>query len=188
VTRPRGAPGDDRFTGNPDSGTGDYRLRFVRIPGANQHGWLVNGETVAGVMELGDLDTVVFYSGTGVNLSFDVSGTGGDTVPRVEIYDPHGARIGSGGNLVFHTTTAAGVYTVLVRDNRFSGNDDPGTGTYELSFDTDLPPEEIPLPLWALAALAAGILGSARRRVGKTNRRSPQASSTLSRYSGTQAG
>ena len=167
---------DDRVTGGQDNGVGDYALRFVRIPGANELGTLLDGVLVAETIDLGDLDTYVFDSSAGANITIDVEDVAATNLrPRVELYGPDGNLVGANSGTLIASLAAvtplAGTYVVLVKDDRVTGGEDTGSGDYEILFTTDAPPRVVPLPGWLPFVLAAAFLAGVGRRLARPLRR-----------------
>ena len=129
----------DASSFNPQTGT--YNLFFVRAPGANEGGQLVNGGVVSDNIELGDLDSYTFDGVAGESVYLRVADT--ETTefidsaffPNVALVDPSGVRIEqNSGALVgdiFVTLVRSGTYTVVIMDES-SGED--ATGSYDLHF------------------------------------------------------
>ena len=101
--------------------TGPYRLYYVRAPGANEHGALVNGSHASGTLDVGDLDSYTLTASAGENIRLRVVDTeGGALYPRVTLYRPDGSYVTYGNNstvgVLDHTATVSGTYTVVVSD------------------------------------------------------------------------
>ena len=107
----------------PTTTAENYNLYFVSIPGANEHGLLVNDGVHSGAIDGGDLDTYTFTGRVGdhVDLQLVNIDSSGTFSSRIELYGPSG-----GDNLkaqssytvarIVHTLTVAGTYTVLVKN------------------------------------------------------------------------
>lgn len=152
---------DNSVSGGGDSGTGAYDLYVTRIPGADELGLLLDEVDEEETIALGDLDTFVFDSLAGANLSItieDLSGT--SFYPRAELYRPDGtlasAATGEVSGSLAYLTAEAGTFTVLVKDDSVTGGGDSGAGDYRLSFDTDMP---FVSPIPALSPTGAAALG-----------------------------
>ena len=122
--------------GSSGPSTGAYEIHFTRAPGANEHGSLVNGGNVSGVIDLGDLDSYTFNAtvGDGIDLRMvDLGGTGLD--PYMKIYDPNGLLYASNWASsvagISFSAPMTGVYTLVATDYGSSG---PSTGAYEIHF------------------------------------------------------
>jgi len=101
--------------------TGSYTLYFVVAPGANEGGLLPPSATVAGTIELGDLDSYTFAAAAGQGVQVRVADvSGGSFVPAVAVYDPTGALVnsnyGQSAAGFSFTASATGTYTVVVFD------------------------------------------------------------------------
>ncbi len=125
---------NDGGTSTPN--TGPYEVHFVRKPSANEHGALINGGTVSGFIDLGDLDTFVFPGTAGQTVQLRVAELApGPLDPSITVYDPTGAQVGTNyggqvGALAF-VPALSGNYTLLVQDG---GTSVPNTGPYEVHF------------------------------------------------------
>ncbi|MEO0650668.1 MAG: hypothetical protein AAFZ65_08320, partial [Planctomycetota bacterium] len=127
------------------TGTGAYRLDSVRIPGGNEGGTLVDGQTVNGTIELGDLDSYSFLALGGASIQIDVSETAiSPLVPSVQVYQPSGAFfVGDTDSATATVAFAApfdGIYTVVVRDGTSGTSGPTGTGDYTLALLGDVSP------------------------------------------------
>jgi hypothetical protein len=120
------------------TGTGPYELHLARIPGANEYGLLANDSRNAGSIRVGDLDTHTLTATDGDHISLRMANINSSVPfgPRVELYDPSGVRVAQHSGITIATVQwpaeATGTYTVLLRDDRFSGINDYGAGAYEL--------------------------------------------------------
>ena len=126
---------DDSSTPQP-LGTGAYDLYFTRVPGANEHGVLINGGALSETIDLGDLDTYTFSASVGDNVQLRMTDVEGTLTPRVSLFGPDGVYVsGDSSSLVADvgvTAPATGTYTVLVDD---SSTPQPlGIGAYDLYF------------------------------------------------------
>ena len=117
-----------------DNNTGDYALYFTRAPGANEGGTLPNGGLVAGMIELGDLDSYTFSASAGEAFQLQmatIDGSGMD--PEMRLHDPTGQLVFSDtSTLVAEINGVAadtGTYTLVVSD---SGATE--AGAYDLYF------------------------------------------------------
>ena len=124
-------------TSGVDFGTGDYVLHFARMPGAEEHGALVNDGIHVETITIGDLDTYALTLSAGQHATLRIAETSGSSFsPRLELYDPTGDLVASNGSVLVATieydAVLGGVHTVLVRDDRRGGPNDDGTGSYEL--------------------------------------------------------
>ncbi|MCO7226763.1 hypothetical protein [Pleionea sp. CnH1-48] len=100
---------------------GDYELHFVQMPGANEHGQLLNGDSVTGSIEQGDLDSYTFDASSGEHIQLrlsDVNNTG--MYPRMWLYGPNGEYItlGQGAHVaaISYKITESGTHTVVISD------------------------------------------------------------------------
>jgi len=124
-----------------DNASGPYEIHFARMPGAQEHGGLIDGGKVQEQLTLGDLDTYTFYGSTGETVSLtmvDINGddpnTPGNIYPRIYLYDPNGALVTSGfdsdvGSISNRILPLNGTYTVLAKDYY-----DNAFGPYEIHF------------------------------------------------------
>ncbi len=115
--------------------TGAYELHFVLVPGANEHGALINGGVRSETVGLGDLDSYVFTANAGDVIQLrmaDLDKTA--LVPDIRLYGPSGGAANHtwGGSAAAITTVVSttGTYTVVVGD-RFNVT----TGDYDLYFN-----------------------------------------------------
>ncbi|WP_395340716.1 PKD domain-containing protein [Ningiella sp. W23] len=130
---------DNRSSTVDDTGVGDYQLHYVRVPDANEHGNLVNGDFVTETVTLGDIDSWTFNAELGEYALISLADIERDTLSaRLDLYDPDGIRVANGqGNTVSRVTMFApktGTYTLIVSDNRSSTVDDTGVGDYQLHY------------------------------------------------------
>lgn len=129
----------DSSFGNDE--TGSYNLFYARAPGANDDGFLQNGERTSGEITLGDIDSYRFTANAGETVYLRAADTdstqfvSADFTPAVLLLGPSGALITSAtGALVADVAralTVTGTYTVLVLDES-QGED--ATGNYDLYF------------------------------------------------------
>lgn len=122
--------------------TGPYKLHFVRVPDAIESGALVSGGSIAGTLELGDLDSFSFAAVVGETVRLQLNDLDGTFAGNVKVYGPVGNLVttggeGAGGRIDLcpgctHKVNVSGVYTVVVSDG-LQGN--AGTGSYTLRFD-----------------------------------------------------
>ncbi|MFK8078832.1 MAG: hypothetical protein AB8B97_00985 [Granulosicoccus sp.] len=124
-----------------DNAAGPYEIHFARVPGAQEHGGLINGGKVREDITLGDMDTYTFYGRTGetvsltmVDLNGDDPNTAGNLYPRVYLYDPNGALVTTSfdsdvGSINNQVLPLNGTYTVLAKDYY-----DNAFGAYEIHF------------------------------------------------------
>jgi len=127
-------------SGNFYGNTGNYRLTSLKIPGGfvipvgDEGGALSSGVSQDGVTYVGDLDTWVFAANPNTALSVTISElSGGNSYyPQIRLYNPSGALISDRNDnvttTITHTTTVAGIYTVVVSGNFYGNN-----GNYRLS-------------------------------------------------------
>ena len=120
--------------------TGDYDLYFVRAPGANEGGGLINGGVRSETIDLGDLDSYTFTGNAGDYVQIRVAALDSDTSglsfgPAVSLYDPSGTfLLFEGENVVSdinRTLTATGTYTVVIADQTTFHDK---TGNYDVYF------------------------------------------------------
>ncbi|MBX3734973.1 MAG: pre-peptidase C-terminal domain-containing protein [Verrucomicrobiae bacterium] len=142
------SPGTGTFTVRVDSalanGTGNYRVDFLRQPGATTippgetGGPLANEARTDGAIALGDLDAWSFDADVGNLVELRIAQlSGGDAfVPRIRIFDPAGNKLAeasggsasstSEGRISFRTPTT-NTFTVVVDSATAEG-----TGNYRL--------------------------------------------------------
>ncbi len=120
-------------------GTGTYRLRYAKIPGAfaippsDEGGPLTNGVNHQGAIALGGLDlwTIAANAGDRVTVQIAELSGGAGFSPMIELFSPTGIRLGIASNTLAARLDiqagAAGTYTVLVSDANQTG-----AGTYQL--------------------------------------------------------
>jgi len=116
------------------TGEGEYTLRFVRLPGADERGLLEDSDVESDEIELGDLDSYTFVAEPGENIRLRVTDDdGGSFIPTIEVFDPDGTRVASAfGDAVAASAVVAaksGTYTALISDYRATG-----VGAYTLYF------------------------------------------------------
>ena len=117
--------------------TGSYRLHFLRAPGGNEGGNTgTAGDTVAGDITIGDIDSHVVQASAGDSVLVRVGATSGTLKPRLRIYAPDGSEVTSSTNLCnvgvsghAFQATQTGTYTAVTADCSTYLD---GTGTYEL--------------------------------------------------------
>ena len=122
-----------------NDGTGTYRLRFAKVPGAfvipvgDEGGPLTNGASHDGTIDLGDLDIWTFTANTNDNVTLTMAKLTGiaDFYPQFKVYAPDGTLLDSrNDNLSAYSAirvTQSGIFTVIANSYY---ND--GTGTYRL--------------------------------------------------------
>ena len=132
---------DNNSSGSNDTGTGDYRIYFVK-PSISEHGNLINGDSVTETIELGDIDTWSFDAEVGdyalISLAEVNSTSNISLFAQVLVYAPDGTQVansqGSTVSKIDFTATQAGTYTVIIVDNSQSSVNDIGTGDYRLYY------------------------------------------------------
>ena len=118
---------------------GDYNLFYVRIPGANEHGELTNGNVHAGTIEFGGLDTYTFSTNIDdhIELRMAVQEAYGSLSPHLKLFSPDGTLIDEDGSqvgaIITYRTMNCGIYTVLC-----SGSSVATAGNYELKFNLEV--------------------------------------------------
>jgi len=167
-------------TGN--SGTGSYNVYVARSAiGAAAEASVLKAQSVAGQIDLGDLDTFKVAATAGQAFQITVSPTTTGWVPRIDLYSATGGFVtsnyGSAGISVNATPTATGNYTAVVSDftnNGSTGNS--GTGPYTITAtgagDTGTAPStgsdaDTPLPFWVAWVFAGGLGMSVRRHLAR---------------------
>lgn len=130
--------------------TGAYALHFVLAPGANEGGELLDGLTVFGEIELGDLDSYTFVVEEGQTVSVTTATlTGLGTLSlRKEFLGPSGGYAMGTGSLGQFTTSTPGLHTMVLSD---ASDTATGTGRYlivahGLSAAPPYPPSVFRLP------------------------------------------
>lgn len=110
---------------------GTYDLHFVLMPGANGDGELLDGLTVIGSIDKGDLDSFTFVTEADRMYEGIVTPLQGGTLRlRVEWASPNGFGTGTGGTFTFRGTEyPGGLHTLVVSDASESG---AGTGLYSI--------------------------------------------------------
>ena len=121
-----------------NSGTGAYDVHYTLAPGANEGGALVNGGTLNGFIDLGDLDSFTYTALAGEGIDLQMVDTALTTLtPQMWLYNPAGTLVVTawGTNVATIATTAAttGTYTLVLADRNNSG-----TGAYGLGFTRGL--------------------------------------------------
>jgi hypothetical protein len=120
-----------------NASTGNYELFFVKIPGADEDGMLINGGSVSDQIDLGDIDSFTIDANTGESVQLRVADTNNTTLaPRINLYGPNGdLKLSAPGSLVAATGSYAipedGTYTVIVVDGSQGG---ASTGNYTLHY------------------------------------------------------
>lgn len=124
--------------------TGPYNLYFVRAPGANEGGALINGGRVSNTIDVGDIDSYTFTANVGESIQLQMADTSGTFSPYMYLYYPSGALVVIGSEGVngsislcptcFYKLTENGTYTVVVADGT-QGN--ARTGSYTLRFNLE---------------------------------------------------
>ncbi len=126
---------DDRF-----SNGGAYTLHLARMPGANEHGSLINDGVHSDTIDLGDLDTYALMASAGDHIELRIADVNATTlVPQLTLYPPSGYPLPEPaphdhGSLVAEISEAAsesGAFTVLVDDG---ADNHRGAGDYNLYF------------------------------------------------------
>jgi len=112
--------------------TGAYDLHFVRAPAAHAGLELVDGVTVFGEIEAGELDLFVFTTVAGQPLEGTVTDLFGGTLRmRVETFTAGGSSEGIGGTVHFTGTGQGDTRTLVVSDGSSTAT---GTGRYSIVF------------------------------------------------------
>jgi hypothetical protein len=113
------------------SQTGNYELHFVLVPGANAGGELLDGVTVFGTIERGELDSFTFHTEAGQTVEGTLTALHGGTFHmRAEIFEANGVATGIGPTVHFTSTSSpGGLNTIVVSDGSPSA---AGTGHYSI--------------------------------------------------------
>jgi len=102
--------------------TGDYKLYYVKAPGAHKGGALSPGNVVPAHLELGALDSYIFTASVGEGIVLRAGDlAGGALVPALNVYGPTGSLVNWAwgydvASLAF-SAPATGTYTVVLYDN-----------------------------------------------------------------------
>jgi hypothetical protein len=166
-------------TGN--SGIGTYNLYVTRgaIAAASEAS-VLTAQSVAGQIDLGDLDSFKVAATAGQAFQITVSPTSTGWVPRIDLYSPAGGIVtynsGASGATVSATPTATGNYTAVVSDYTNSGATG-NSGTYTITAtgagDTAASSPaagsdaDTPLPFWVTWLFAGGLGMSVRRHLAR---------------------
>jgi hypothetical protein len=173
------------YSGNSAHGndsTGTYNLYVTRgaIAGGSEAS-VLKSQSVAGIIDLGDLDTFKVAATAGQTFQISLSTAAAGLVPRIDLYSPTGALVtsnyGTSSATVSATPAASGIFTAVVSDN--SGNSahgNTGTGAYTITAtgagDTGTAPStgsdaDTPLPFWVAWVFAGGLGMSVRRHLAR---------------------
>ena len=109
------------------AGTGSYSLHLALSPGANEHGVIQNGGSVAeSISADGEIDSFTFEGTAGQRGVISISGNvvGGD---YYYVFNPDGSNLTEAGSAARINLGQTGTYTVLVRSFQATG-----TGNYEV--------------------------------------------------------
>ncbi len=114
--------------------TGAYDLHFVLVPGANAGGELLDGVTVFGEIERGELDSFTFAAEAGQRVEGTITRLYGGTLRlRCERFGPNqpSYSVGLGGTHHFFSSTSSpgGIHTIVVSDGSSTAT---GTGRYSI--------------------------------------------------------
>lgn len=120
---------------NSGSGTGPYRINYVRAPGSNENGTLPNGGSVLGALGVGDLDSYTFTASQGDSIQLRMNDVNGLALnPQMNVYKPNGSiQAWDWSDEVAGVGFAApmtGTYTVVVMDYNNGGQN----GVYEIHY------------------------------------------------------
>ena len=118
--------------------TGTYDIYFVKVPGANEHGSLINDGVHSGEIVRGDMDTYTFSANVGDYIEIRMADTseGNTLITRMELYGPSGGNaIAASSNnyvsVIALTITEAGTYTLLAKEvSAYNAT----TGSYNIYF------------------------------------------------------
>ena len=125
----------------PFTGTGTYRIYFVKLPGTftipagDDGGELIQAANFAGTIWLGDLDVWSFNAceGDAFTLQIDELTGGTSFVPQMRLYGRDGSLLNTASGQttaqINRTAPATGTYTLVVAD---ASGPLTGTGTYQL--------------------------------------------------------
>jgi hypothetical protein len=168
--------------GSGNSGTGNYNLYVTRgaIAAASED-TVLKTQSVAGQIDLGDLDSFKVAVTAGQAFQISLTPTTAGWVPRVDLYSPTGALItwnySSAGTTVSATPNASGIYTAVVSDFTNGGSGNSGTGAYTITAtgagDTAASSPaagsdaDTPLPFWVTWLFAGGLGMSVRRHLAR---------------------
>jgi hypothetical protein len=122
---------------NFGSGSGNYNISFLKIPGTISSsgdpdgGAIASGQTLSGAINVAsDMDAFQIYGNTGDRIIVTVTATSGDLSPTIYLYPPDG---GPAEQSVWNAVLSwqleqTGLYTINIRDNFGSGS-----GNYNIS-------------------------------------------------------
>ncbi|HMP81851.1 MAG TPA: hypothetical protein PKA41_04005 [Verrucomicrobiota bacterium] len=126
----------------PLTGTGTYRIYFVKLPGyysvpvGDEGGELTNGVVFAGAIDLGDLDVWSFNACAGDEFTIQLDElTGGSAfLMQMRLYGRDGILLNTASHQtsvqISRSSPATGTYTLIVND---ASGPLTGTGTYQLT-------------------------------------------------------
>ena len=111
--------------------TGAYDLHFVLVPGANEGGELLDGLTVFGEIDRGDLDSFTFAVEAAGTIQGTVTSLFGSTlVLRFEEFGPGPQSYSTGtGTTVQFQYSEPGIHTIVIADGSSTAT---GTGRYSI--------------------------------------------------------
>lgn len=120
---------------NVGADSGAYEVHYTRMPGANEHGLLVNGGTVSQTIDVGDLDSYTFHANSGDSVHVQMTKTSGTNfVPQFNVYKPDGAlqnwTWSNTAAILNFTAPTTGTYTLVGMDYNVGAD----SGTYEIYF------------------------------------------------------
>ncbi|MBW2268466.1 MAG: hypothetical protein JRH16_07800 [Deltaproteobacteria bacterium] len=118
------------------SAGGSYTLYYARIPGANEHGSLINDGVHSETIDLGDLDSYTLTASIGDHIELRLAEINTTTLsPQLALYAPSGALIAIHADCcvakIAHTAAEPGTFTVLIKDGQQNSR---GFGDYNLYF------------------------------------------------------
>ena len=139
-----------------------YNLHFLKVPGATEYGVLAESGTVTGAIARGDIDSYEFSVPAGTEIALNVESIGADWNPIWNLYPHSGGAPYSGSSTTNLLLFNGGKYTLMVRTA-----DPLGFGDYKLTYTipglTDVQPESVPFPFWAiLVSLAIFVIFGAK--------------------------
>ncbi|MEO0578114.1 MAG: hypothetical protein AAFZ58_05460, partial [Pseudomonadota bacterium] len=122
-------------------GVGDYLLYFANVAepfvvtAGDESGALLNGETTAGDIDLGDIDSWTFSADAleSIRIGIGEVGVGNGFEPELQLYDPTGTLVtsnsGTDSTDIAHRASVGGTFTLIVQE---ASTDVVGSGSYQL--------------------------------------------------------
>nr|WP_319396240.1 pre-peptidase C-terminal domain-containing protein [uncultured Desulfobacter sp.] len=102
---------------------GNYKIYYVKAPGANEHGLLTNDRGHTQVIDIGDLDTYTFTANAGDYIELRMTDLDGNSnfEPYLQLFGPSsGTRLAYNTNevtaCITYIATQTGAYTIIAAD------------------------------------------------------------------------